>query len=147
MHRSGHRRFSAFSRRVRWKRMWRRAAVATASVAAVAPVFEPAPTATAVQASQAAAPAPPEGEVRTIVATAYCLDGTMANGESVHDGAAAMRGVPLGTTVSILDGPDAGRSFVVKDRPTKSGILDIWMDDCSAARQHGARLVRIEVKA
>jgi hypothetical protein len=69
----------------------------------------------------------------------------MANGEPTHDGVAAMRGVPLGTTVSVLDGTEAGRTLVVKDRVSKSGILDIWMDDCGAARQHGAQLVTIMV--
>jgi 3D (Asp-Asp-Asp) domain-containing protein len=84
--------------------------------------------------------------VRTIKATAYCLDGRMANGEETHDGAAAMRGVPLGASVAILDGPDAGMTLVVKDRTPKAGMLDIWMADCRAAIEHGVREVTIEVR-
>jgi 3D (Asp-Asp-Asp) domain-containing protein len=84
--------------------------------------------------------------VYTIKATAYCLDGRMANGEETHDGAAAMRGVPLGASVAILDGPDAGRTLVVKDRTPRRGLLDIWMDDCRAAVAHGVRHVTIEVR-
>lgn len=135
------RRVPANAGRLRWKRLWRRAAAATVSVVAAAPVLEP--------AKPAAAAAPPQygNGVYRIMATAYCLDGQMANGESTHDGAAAMRGVPLGTSVAILDGPQAGRVLVVKDRIRKRGILDIWMDDCGAARQHGAGLVTIEVGA
>ena len=85
--------------------------------------------------------------VYRVLATAYCLDGRMANGEQVHEGAAAMRGVPLGTSVTILDGPDAGKVLVVKDRPARRGILDIWMDDCWAARRHGIGLVTIQLGA
>jgi hypothetical protein len=109
---------------------------------AAAPVLEQANPATA-----AAAPLEYGNGVYRIMATAYCLDGQMANGEPTHDGAAAMRGVPLGTSVAILDGPVAGRVLVVKDRPPKRGILDIWMDDCGAARRHGAGLVTIVVGA
>ncbi|HEY8199725.1 MAG TPA: hypothetical protein VII47_00050 [Actinomycetota bacterium] len=88
-----------------------------------------------------------ENGVHRVLATAYCLDGRMANGEEVHEGAAAMRGVPLGTSVAILDGPDAGKVVVVKDRPVRRGILDIWMDDCRAARLHGVGRVTIQVGA
>jgi hypothetical protein len=125
---------------IRWKRLWRHAAAATVSVVAAAPVVEHASPA-------AAAPAAYENGVHRVVTTAYCLDGRMANGEPTHDGAAAMRGVPLGTSVTILDGPEAGRVLVVKDRLRKRGILDIWMDDCGAARQHGAGFVTIQVGA
>ena len=124
----------------RWKRLWRRAAAATVSVVAAAPVVKRADPAVA-------APATYESGVHRVMATAYCLDGRMANGEPTHDGAAAMRGVPLGASVTILDGPQAGRVLVVKDRIRKRGILDIWMDDCRAARQHGAGLVTIELRA
>ena len=127
--------------RLRWKRLWRRAVAATVSVVATAPVVEHAhPAAAAVGQSY-------ENGVHQVLATAYCLDGRMANGEEVHDGAAAMRGVPLGTSVAILDGPDAGKVLVVKDRPARRGILDIWMNDCAAARRHGVGLVTILVGA
>jgi 3D (Asp-Asp-Asp) domain-containing protein len=124
----------------RWKRLWRRAAAATVSVVAAAPVVERAKPAVAT-------PAPYENGVHRIMATAYCLDGRMANGEPTHDGAAGMRGVPLGTPVTILDGPEAGRVLVVKDRPRRRGILDIWMPDCQAARRHGAAVVTIQLGA
>ena len=88
-----------------------------------------------------------ENGVYQVVSTAYCLNGRMANGEAVHDGAAALRGVPLGTSVSILDGPNAGTVLVVKDRPKRRGLLDIWMDDCGAARSYGRGRITIQVGA
>ena len=127
--------------RLRWKRLWRRAVAATVSVVAAAPFVERAqPAAAAVRTRYA-------NGVHRVLTTAYCLDGRMANGEEVHDGAAAMRGVPLGTSVAILDGPDAGKVLVVKDRPVRRGILDVWMNDCHAARRHGVGRVTIQVGA
>ena len=120
--------------RPNWARLCRRTAVAAVSLVVAAPAV-----------AAGAVNVPVQGGVRQVVATAYCLDGHMANGEPTHDGAAAMRGVPLGTSVTILDGPDAGRAVVVKDRLRKRGVLDIWMDDCGAARQHGARLITVEI--
>jgi 3D (Asp-Asp-Asp) domain-containing protein len=96
-------------------------------------------------APAAADPVSYESGVYQVTATAYCLDGRMANGEAVHEGAAALRGVPLGTSVAILDGPDAGKVLVVKDRPRRRGLLDIWMNDCRAARSYGVGRVTIQV--
>lgn len=126
--------------RLRWKRLWRRAVAATVSVVATAPAVEllhPAPA--------IAGPVSYESGVYRVVSTAYCLDGNMANGEAVHEGAAAMRGVPLGTSVTILDGPNAGEVLVVKDRPRRRGLLDVWMNDCGAARSYGRGRVTIQV--
>ena len=128
--------------RLRWKRLWRRAVAATVSVVATAPVAE-----LAQPAEATAGPVSYENGVYEVTTTAYCLDGRMANGEAVHDGAAAMRGVPLGTSVKILDGPDAGTVLVVKDRPRRRGLLDVWMDDCRAARSYGIGRVTILVGA
>ena len=126
--------------RLRWKRLWRRAVAATVSVIAAAPIVEHAQPAAATVGQGSY-----DSGVYRVLATAYCLDGLMANGEEVHEGAAAMRGVPLGTSVAILDGPDAGKVVVVKDRPARRGILDIWMNDCQAARRHGVGLVTIQL--
>ena len=49
--------------------------------------------------------------------------------------------------IEDLDGPDAGKVVVVKDRPARRGILDIWMNDCQAARRHGVGLVTIQLGA
>ena len=135
-----HRVGSPNASRLRWKRLWRRAVAATVSVIAAAPIVEHAqPAAAAVgQVSY-------ESGVYQVLATAYCLDGHMANGEAVHEGAAAMRGVPLGTAVTILDGPEAGMVLVVKDRPRRRGLLDVWMNDCGAARSYGVGRVTIQV--
>lgn len=125
----------------RWRHWWKTAAIASFSVVAAVSMVGPAQPASAAVRARAYG-----NGVHQIKATAYCLDGRMANGEAVHDGAAAMRGVPLGASVAILDGPDAGRTLVVKDRTPKRGLLDIWMDDCGAARQHGVQRVTIEVR-
>lgn len=135
-----HRVVSPNASRLRWKRLWRRAVAATVSVVATAPVVE-----LAQPAEATAAPVSYETGVYQVVTTAYCLDGHMANGEVVHDGAAAMRGVPLGTQVAILDGPEAGTVLVVKDRPRRRGLLDVWMNDCQAARSYGVGRVTIQV--
>lgn len=78
-----------------------------------------------------------------LVSTAYCLRGTMANGEQVHAGAAASNHFPLGTRVTVLD---TGASYIIKDRsaPGATG-LDIWMSSCEAARNYGRRSVTVVV--
>lgn len=138
MHRGARKHFGS-GHPFRW-RHWRvKAAVASLAAAAAVPAVVPAQPASATPRTYAAG-------VYTIKATAYCLDGPMANGEETHDGAAAMRGMPLGASVAILDGPDAGRTLVVKDRTPRRGLLDIWMDDCREAVEHGVRQITIEVR-
>ena len=83
--------------------------------------------------------------VRLVSSTAYCLTGTMANGQRVYHGAAAMNGVPLGARYRVLSGPYAGRTLVVADRIGHSSQFDIAMPgDCDAARRYGRRTISVE---
>lgn len=71
---------------------------------------------------------------RSVDSTAYCLnENRMANGERPHDGAVAMDGVKFGTQVSVLSGPLAGRTFMVKDRTDGKTQADFWFSSCQKA--------------
>lgn len=79
--------------------------------------------------------------MRTVSSTAYCLTGTMANGQRVFRGAVAMNGVPLGSRWRIV----GGGTFVVADRIGHGSGFDIAMPgDCDGARRYGRRTVTIE---
>lgn len=83
--------------------------------------------------------------VRLVSSTAYCLTGTMANGQRVYRGAVAMNGVPFGTRYRIIDGPLAGQVLTVADRIGHSSQFDIAMPgDCAAARRYGRRTITVE---
>lgn len=84
------------------------------------------------------------GEIRSVSSTAYCLQGVMANGEWVHDGAAAMNDVAFGSQWLVLDGTMAGRVFTVKDRIGSGSDFDIWIYDCNAAIRYGRQHIRIQ---
>lgn len=86
-------------------------------------------------------PLPP---VRTVESTAYCLTGTMANGDTAHSGAVAMNGVKMGTRYKILTGPERGEEVVVADRIGHSSDFDIAMPgDCDGAREYGRRSIDV----
>ena len=78
-----------------------------------------------------------------VESTAYCLRGTMANGQQVHDGAVAMNGPAFGTKYVVLSGPKDGRTYTVKDSIGHGTQFDIWMSSCDAARQYGRRTITI----
>jgi hypothetical protein len=83
--------------------------------------------------------------VRWVSSTAYCLTGTMANGQRVYRGAVAMNGVPFGTKYRVLDGPLQGAVLTVSDRIGSGSSFDVAMPgDCPAARAYGRRRIRIE---
>lgn len=77
------------------------------------------------------------------VATAYCLKGRMANGKKVHSGAIAAdpRVLPLGSKVHIQD----MGVFTVGDTggAIKGRKIDIWMNNCQAARKFGRKTVYV----
>lgn len=113
------------------------------------------PTTSATQVPRRVRPLPPDhseashsgpaGNQRTVSSTAYCLTGTMANGQRVHDGAVAMNGVGFGVRWRVLSGPMAGRVFTVKDRIGHSSQFDIAMPGrCDAARRYGRHTITIE---
>jgi hypothetical protein len=86
----------------------------------------------------------PQGTVRTVSSTAYCLTGHMANGQRAHSGAVAMNRVAFGTSVEVMSGPLAGSTLVVKDRIGHGSQFDVAMPaDCSGARQYGRRLIQV----
>lgn len=82
---------------------------------------------------------------RTFNATAYCLQGKMANGQRVHHGAIAAdpRILPLGTKVHI----EGMGAYVVKDTggAIKGNRIDIWMPSSSQARSFGRKHVQLTV--
>lgn len=85
-----------------------------------------------------AAPSAGGGDVRTVSSTAYCLTGTMANGQRVYRGAVAMNGVPMGSRWEVVE---TGAVYTVADRIGHGSGFDIWMASCDEARKYGRRTV------
>lgn len=81
-------------------------------------------------------------------ATAYCLRGKTASGKRVRKGiiAADPKVLPLGTSVTILQGPYAG-DYLVADTGgrIKGNKIDIWMASCSEAIRFGNRSVLLRI--
>jgi 3D (Asp-Asp-Asp) domain-containing protein len=80
-----------------------------------------------------------------VLATAYCLTGTMATGGTTHHGAIAVdpRVIPLGTRLLV---PGYGRGRALDTGSAIRGFhIDLWMSSCFAARMWGARHIRIRV--
>ena len=90
----------------------------------------------------ASIPAPRAGgDERTVSSTAYCLEGTMANGQRVYRGAVAMNGVPLGSKWQVIE---TGAVYTVADRIGHGSGFDIAMPgDCAAARAYGRRTITV----
>ena len=65
----------------------------------------------------------------------------MANGETVHEGAAALNGVPFGTRIYI---PELDRIVVVKDRCGYDGVLDVYCDTVSECYDIGRRVSEVQ---
>lgn len=79
---------------------------------------------------------------KTVNSTAYCLTGTMANGQRASWGSVAANGVPMGTRYAINSGPMAGLVVTVRDRIGHGSSLDIAMPgNCGAARSYGRRQI------
>jgi 3D (Asp-Asp-Asp) domain-containing protein len=77
--------------------------------------------------------------------TAYCLNGTMADGTWTRAGSVAHNGYPLGTKLWITPSPDGRRRFVVRDRIGWGTELDFWTPSCGSAVAWGRRGVRVTV--
>lgn len=77
-----------------------------------------------------------------VEATAYSIDGVMANGEWTHYGAIAADDLPFGTRVLIN-----GEVFVVKDRfgGGYTNAIDIYMPSYDDAIQFGRQYLTIHV--
>lgn len=93
--------------------------------------------------SYSSAPSSSSGTL-TVTSTAYCLTGTMANGQAVYDGAVAMNGVPLGAQYEVLSGPYAGSVLTVADRIGHGSSFDIAMPGrCDDAIAYGRRTIQV----
>jgi len=82
-------------------------------------------------------------QIITIFSTAYCLGGTMANGERVHAGSVASEMYPIGTHILVNRSPTGRRHWVVRDHTDGRTRLDFWVPSCWSARQWGRRAVRV----
>lgn len=81
----------------------------------------------------------------TVVSTAYCLTGTMANGQAVYDGAVAANIWPLGTRLYLHE---LDRTVTVADRIGGGSELDIAMPGrCDDAIAYGRRTLTVTVLA
>jgi len=81
----------------------------------------------------------------TYVASAYCLQGKMSNGQRVSSFSAAVdpRYIPLGSTLEIIGlgtykASDTGGAI-------KGKRLDLWFSSCKAAMKFGKRVVRVKI--
>jgi hypothetical protein len=84
------------------------------------------------------------GTVTSIVSTAYCETGRMANGEIAHDGAVSSHVLPRGSSWRVLDGPYSGRVLTVEDTGPLA-TFDIAMPGrCDDAIAYGRRVIEIE---
>lgn len=83
-------------------------------------------------------------DARSAGSTAYCLQGTMADGSYTRTGSIAMNSLPLGSIIRLHRsnwGPNGRRTFHVRDRIGYGSELDFWVPTCSAAYQWGRRRV------
>lgn len=93
-------------------------------------------------------------EMHSMIATAYCLNGTTATGTQTRVGIAAAKREWFGKTVRVYwnDGGVAGSligEYVIEDtggRPIRNGsVIDIWMPTADECFQFGRRCVVVEV--
>jgi len=92
--------------------------------------------------------------LHSMIATAYCLDGTTATGTHTRRGIAASKREWFGKTVRVYwnDCGSPGAlvgEYVVEDtggRAIRNGsVIDIWMPTADECFQFGRRLVLVEV--
>lgn len=83
------------------------------------------------------------GERIAVTMTAYCLQGRTRRGNLVRDGIIAVdRAVfPLGRDVDLFFGRSKYGRFLADDtgRDIVGGRIDVWIEDCRAARRFGRR--------
>lgn len=101
-------------------------------------------------ASACVAPGTAGGARYSVESTAYCLQGQMASGRWVYDGAVAMNyypgtnvRVPFGTRFRVDNGPMAGRVVTVEDRIGYGTQFDFWMYSCNSAINYGRRYIQV----
>lgn len=97
----------------------------------------------------------PEKELHSMIATAYCINGTTATGTQTRPGVAASKRAWFGKTVKIYrnDNGNPGEligTYTIEDTggaPIKNGsVIDIWLPTEDECFQFGRRLVLVEVE-
>lgn len=80
----------------------------------------------------------------TLVATAYCLRGTMANGRYTHHGAAATDPSVLPTGTRFVY---RGRVYTAEDTggDVQGNRVDIWMESCRDAINYGNHIIHVRI--
>lgn len=73
----------------------------------------------------------------------YCLSGTMADGQPVHQGAIATldRSIPFGTHITV---PGLG-TYVVEDRVGWGTDFDVWTPSCATADRWGRQHLEVHI--
>jgi len=93
-------------------------------------------------------------DLHSMIATAYCLDGTTATGTHTREGIAASKREWFGKTARVYwnDGGKPGEligEYVIEDtggRPIRNGsVIDIWMPTRDQCMNFGRRLVLVEI--
>lgn len=91
------------------------------------------------------------GQLYKVKATAYCLKGTMANGEKVRQGVVAYAPELIGMTMVMYDAntmeclgvydiADTGSSSI-----RKGYVVDVWIPTYAEAIQYGSKDVLIQI--
>jgi 3D (Asp-Asp-Asp) domain-containing protein len=81
--------------------------------------------------------------VITVIATSYCLHGTMADGTYTRSGSAANNFLPLGTKITTSLPFMGIRHWVVRDRIGWGTQLDLWAPTCRNSFIFGRRRIQI----
>lgn len=80
-----------------------------------------------------------------VVATSYCLSGTMADGSPTRHWSAASNSLPLGTRIWIEPKVRGRHRWTVRDRIGWGTQLDLWAPSCGQAVAFGRRVLRVRV--
>ena len=97
---------------------------------------------------------PNESGYRSMIATAYCLEGTTASGTQTRKGIAAGKREWLGKTANVYknDNGSVGEligSYIIEDTggtPIRNGsVIDLWMPTRDECMNFGRKLVYVEI--
>jgi len=98
---------------------------------------------------------PEQPEYISMIATAYCIDGTTATGTQTRLGVAASKKEWFGRTAKVYknDGGNVGEligTYTVEDtggRSIRNGsVIDLWMPTESECRQFGRKTVYVVIE-
>lgn len=90
----------------------------------------------------------------SMIATAYCLDGTTASGTQTRQGIAASKREWFGKTAKVYSNDNGAvgeliGSYVIEDTggtPIRNGsVIDLWMPTREQCMNFGRRLVYVEI--